>query len=126
MSHIKLGLWGESVAKDYLLQNDYRILDENFRTKVGEIDLVAYKDKYIIFIEVKTRSSTAFGFPSEAVGFKKQNRYLKIASNYLKYKNIKDCPFRFDVIEILRSNNSDYDINHIENAFQATSNKYYY
>ena len=103
---------GEALAFNYLKENDYKILNTNFSCKLGEIDIIAEKDKYIIFVEVKARSSKKFGMPCEAVTYQKQQHIKRTALYYLqKTKNLdKFC--RFDVIEIL-----DGKINHIENAF---------
>jgi putative endonuclease len=109
-----LGRAGENRAVNYLKENGYKIAEKNFKTRIGEIDVIAEKDGIIIFIEVKTRSSNAFGEPSEAVNYVKQSKYVKVASEYLIRKGLVDSPCRFDVIEII-----DGKINHIDNAFYA-------
>ncbi len=106
------GQRGEALAFNYLIENNYKILNTNFSCKLGEIDIIAQKDDYIIFVEVKARSSSAFGLPREAVTYQKQQHIKRTALFYLqKTKNLdKFC--RFDVIEILGDK-----ISHIENAF---------
>ena len=107
------GKYGENLACDYLIKNNYEIIDRNYNTiNAGEIDIIAKKDSYIIFIEVKYRKNTKNGYHREAVNTEKQNRIKKTAMYFIYEKNIEDNNFRFDVIEIL-----DNKIEHIENAF---------
>lgn len=113
-----IGDFGELAAREYLINNDYEIVKTNFRMKCGEIDIIAEKDGCTVFIEVKTRSSTAFGNPSEYVDAHKQARIRKTALCYIRSL---DADMRFDVIEVLYRNiNGEFvvtSINHIENAF---------
>ena len=107
-----LGRIGEKKAEKHLKSVGYKILDKNFTTNLGEIDLVAQDGEYIVFVEVKTRANTDFGNPSEAVNHKKRQKYKNLASLYLQKNGKTDCPCRFDVVEITGKN-----INHIINAF---------
>lgn len=107
-----MGRSGERFAEKYLKRKKYIILERNFTTKIGEVDLIARTKDIVVFVEVKTRGSNSFGQPGEAVDHNKQNKYRLVASQYCKYKGILNVPIRFDVIEIL-----DGEINHIENAF---------
>jgi len=109
------GRLGETIAADYLMKNGYRIIEKNYRTKLGEIDLIAEKDNILVFIEVKSRSNTNFGFPYEAVNRKKINRIIKASLVYLKQKGYENYQIRYDIIEIFLSR--DGKINHIKNAF---------
>ena len=86
-------------------------MKKNFRTPFGEADIVAEKDGYICFVEVKTRSGDSFGLPAEAVTRDKQNRYRKIAGYYMAGVG-EEVAVRFDVASIL-----DGEIEYIENAF---------
>ena len=101
MNKKTIGSLGEKIAAQYLLKSGYKILEKNFKCKIGEIDIIALFKKEIVFVEVKTRTSTFFGTGSEAVNFHKQQRILKIAQLYLasteKFRNFQP---RFDVIEI--------------------------
>lgn len=90
------------------------ILEKNYRTHVGEADIICFKDGYVVFVEVKTRVNDEFGAPSEAVDIKKQRKYIKVAEEYLIRTEKTDSMVRFDVIEI-----ESGKINHIENAFCA-------
>ena len=95
-----LGKVGEKKAVDFLKKNGYKILETNYKTHVGEIDIIAENQGYIVFIEVKTRSGDEFGQPSEAVTKKKQEKYFKVATEYLMRKDKIDSLCRFDVVEI--------------------------
>ncbi|MDQ3238914.1 MAG: YraN family protein [bacterium] len=82
-----IGKVGEDLAVTYLEENHYRIIDRNFNTKVGEIDIIAIKNDIIYCIEVKTRSSTMYGQPYEAINYKKLNRMKHTALIYAKQSN---------------------------------------
>ncbi|CAH2212969.1 YraN family protein [Tepidibacter aestuarii] len=114
MNNKEKGRLGEKIACNYLIKNNFHILEKNYRTKIGEIDLIAYKENKILFVEVKSRKSINYGYPSEAVNYKKQRKIISTAKQYIMYKNIKNMDIGFDVIEVYLSDN---DINHIENAF---------
>ncbi|NLI60172.1 MAG: YraN family protein [Clostridiales bacterium] len=126
MNRKKLGSWGEEQARKYLENQGFLILDNNYRCKLGEIDLIAMDGDSLVFIEVKTRRSTAYGFPMEAVGKRKQSKYIQMASIYIKEKAMAQVPFRFDVIEIMAKGQGQWDINHIPNAFQSIGGRYYF
>lgn len=114
-----IGSFGEKIAENYLKDSDYKILTKNFRCKCGEIDLIAFNKEYICFIEVKTRYGINFGIPAESVTLYKQRKIYKTAQVYILMKNIINCNFRFDVIEVLLNrDNNNFLINHIEDAFQ--------
>ncbi len=107
-----LGKLGEGKAEKYLKKKGYKILERNYKNKIGEVDLIAQDGEYLVFIEVKTRSSEKYGMPSEAVNREKQRKYGLLAKSYLSFNDKLDSPVRFDVIEI--ENN---EINHILDAF---------
>jgi putative endonuclease len=113
-----LGNIGESLSYKYLKEQGYTQIKHNVSKKIGEIDIVAQdKDKTLVFIEVKTRSSLQFGYPKEAVDYHKQQKIRLTASAYLKSKGLIDIvSVRFDVIEIF-GDNQDYQLNHIKDAF---------
>lgn len=125
MNKKKLGDFGETIAKQYLIGKGYNILTESFRCKSGEIDIIAQIEDYIVFIEVKTRTSFTYGMPAEAVNRKKQIRYGKIASMYILNNRLFDKSYRFDVIEIYMPSYNSYTINHIKNAFEFTNVGFY-
>lgn len=107
------GKKGETKAVLFLKKHGYKILETNFKNKIGEIDIIAEKDNIIVFVEVKNRSTYGFGRPIEAVDFRKQSKIKKVAEIYLMIKNKYYNDVRFDVIEIC-----DTSINHVKNAFQ--------
>ncbi len=118
MNTKQIGDFGENAAAEFLEDNDYEILERNFRMKFGEIDIIAEKDGCMVFVEVKTRRGNAFGEPSQYVDYRKQRHIRQTAS---AYANIETTEMRFDVIEVFYGeNNSGYyvkKIGHIENAF---------
>ncbi|HZJ83224.1 MAG TPA: YraN family protein [Clostridia bacterium] len=126
MNNKELGDWGEQQAKGYLKSQGFIILEKNYRSHIGEVDLIAKDGDFLVFVEVKTRTSKAYGFPMEAIGPKKQNKYFKMASIYAKHRGIHDVSFRFDIIEVMVKYNSKPDINHIPNAFQPHKGNYYW
>ena len=107
-----LGRAGEVMACKFLKKKGFSILKTNYKTHFGEIDIIAQDEDAIVFIEVKTRTDDDFGSPSEAVTRKKQEKYYKVASEYLQREKKLDSICRFDVIEI-----EDGQINHIIDAF---------
>lgn len=109
-----IGNFGEDVAVKYLEQNKYTILDRNFFTKFGEIDIICEKDDKIIFFEVKTRTSEKYGYPAEAVNYYKKMHLRKSAEFYLCHKKLYNIEIEFNVIEILISYGNIY-VNHIYN-----------
>lgn len=119
-----IGKFGEDVATKYLEAKGYKIKERNYRTFLGEIDIVCEYKGNIIFVEVKTRRSNKFGYPEEAVNFIKQQKIIKNALCYLSKYHLwkKNCCF--DVISISISNHKDIKrIKHISNAFCLDSNK---
>jgi len=115
-SHNDLGRKGELMAKLYLEQQGYEIMDENWCHGKAEIDLIAYKDKVIIFTEVKTRTGNGFGEPEDFVDDRKQRLLADAADEYIYLMNHQG-EVRFDIIAILFRNEENYKLNHIEDAF---------
>ncbi len=113
-----IGAAGEKIAKEYLISKGYLIEAMNFHSKYGEIDIIAKNDKYIVFVEVKTRKQLSIVSPAEAVTKNKRNKIIKTAFVYME-SNIINMQPRFDVIEIITKDNGAKikNINHIENAF---------
>ena len=119
-NNIKLGFYAEDIATRFLLTKNYEIMERNFRTKYGEIDIIAAANGYIIFVEVKCRKSFTKGRPCEAVTISKQRKIITNAHYYICSNQLSECDFRFDVIEVIGGSNNngiDFTINHIENAF---------
>ena len=113
--HIKkeLGNTGEEISVKYLEKQGYIILERNFYCKQGEIDIIAKDKNEIVFIEVKSRSNTEYGLPSEGVT-KQKIKHLYRTAKYFLYKNkMLNEIARFDAIEILIKNGK-FNINHIK------------
>ena len=115
----KLGNRGEKIAARFLRKQSYQIIEKNYHSRLGEIDIVAKEDESIVFVEVKTRCSTDFGLPEEALSYDKRRRLSKLALGYLAHRRIKDTNCRFDVVSILMDNNRANNIKLIKNAFPA-------
>ena len=113
---LALGRWGEEEAERFLRRAGYKILARNYRTPVGELDIVARHGKLLVFIEVKTRRSLAFGTPQEAVGPTKQRQIVRAAQWYLNSGNGKGLQPRFDVIAVRPGDNGAL-IEHLQDAF---------
>ena len=114
--HNKIGIKGEQIAADYLLNKGYIIVHRNWRSGKKEVDIIALKGDMLVIVEIKTRTNLDFGFPEEAVNRKKQ-QFLKTAayafmSQYPQYLNI-----RFDIISILLDGENINEIMHFEEAF---------
>ena len=94
------GGFGEEVAAKYLRSRNYSIIEKNFRTPFGEIDLIAERDGCVVFLEVKTRISDHFGPPLSAITWAKKKRIIRNCQYYLKLKKILWGPCRIDVMGI--------------------------
>jgi len=125
MSNKFLGEIGEKVAAEYLESQGYRIIENNYKCKLGEIDIIAVDKDTIVFIEVKTRSSDTYGQPGEAVNYHKQKKIVQTALSYISSKKLFNWMSRFDVVEVIIDNDRIVDINLIRDAFQYTG-KYGY
>lgn len=112
-----LGKLGENAAIDYLKKKNYRIMERSFRFLKGEIDIIAYDQKTLVFIEVKTRKSKNFGFPEESVTRSKQQQIRKIAQGFLSKNHLEDVECRFDVLSLFYNEKEGYKAHHIQNAF---------
>ncbi len=115
--HLVTGKSGEELAVALLKENGYKIIARNYKTKLGEIDIVAQDKDTLCFVEVKTRHSDRYGFPQEAVSGPKQRQISKVALAYLKENSLLDKRARFDVVSIIYSqDNPKLDL--IKNAFE--------
>lgn len=115
----KTGQRGEDLAADYLAGAGYRIVERNYRCFYGEIDIVAREGETLVFAEVKSRRSEAYGAPQLAVGREKQKKLSRIALHYLAQKHPSGTPARFDVVAVrLRPEGPQIEL--IRNAFELT------
>lgn len=110
------GAKAEEIAVNFLINKNYKILEKNYNTRYGEIDIICKKDNMIIFVEVKMRKSSVFGLPEETVLKPKIDRIRKTALIYLDKADEYYADIRFDVIAIL-GDDKDMRIEHIEEAF---------
>jgi putative endonuclease len=113
----KFGDSGENLAVWYLKQNGYKIIEQNYRNRLGEIDIIAREKKSIVFVEVKSRKSIRYGSPKWAVTPKKQRKISMVALYYLKSTQQIDAKARFDVVAIT-SNRDEPQIEIVKNAFE--------
>ena len=116
VKHQVFGQVGELHAERFLKKKKYTILSKNHKTPFGELDIIAKTKNTYVFVEVKTRSSKAFGLPQEAVSRKKQLNIINSAENYLDQNKLFDQDYRFDIIEVVGDGES-FEINHIIDAF---------
>jgi putative endonuclease len=114
----KKGDWGEKVAAAYLIEKGYTIIQKQWHSYRFEVDIIAKKDRTIVFVEVKTRFSKAFGEPWTAVNRSKQRKICQSADHYLRCFHVKEEP-RFDIISIIHCE-GDTEILHLEQAFYPT------
>jgi putative endonuclease len=110
-----LGDQGESIAINHLINKGYKILESNWRVGRLEVDIIAMDDDILVFIEVKTRNTSYFGFPENAVNNKKK-RFLTNAANAFINQGNLDNENRFDIVSIIIEN-EQFELEHIEDAF---------
>ncbi len=113
----QIGKEGEDLAQEFLIQENYKILERNYRNLLGEIDFIAEHKSVICFIEVKTRTDDQKGSPLEAVTPRKQKKISQVALSYLKETNRIDSQARFDVVSILKFSDEKPEIELVEDAF---------
>ncbi|NNV04017.1 YraN family protein [Brevibacillus sp. MCWH] len=119
MSHRRraLGQRGEQIAALFLQQKGYRVIERNVRTRQGEIDLIAWDGDILVFVEVRTRTSTAYGTAAESVTWRKQRKLRELALAYLQHYEKSVPRFRFDVVAICCRPDQSPEIEHITHAF---------
>lgn len=109
------GKKSEIIASQFLKQKGYKIVEVNHKNEIGEIDIIAQDKDYLVFVEVKARFSRAFGDPTEAVNYKKQQKIRNVAQLYLMKTRNMNANCRFDVISVLGIENPE--IRHFIDAF---------
>jgi putative endonuclease len=120
MDNLKTGKQGEDSAAAFLIAQGYRIIVRNYRTRLGEIDIIAWDRDTVCFLEVKTRSSRDFGAPAEAISRQKQRKISRAALMYLKEKKLLNTKARFDVVSVEGPGHAR-KIGVIKNAFELDS-----
>lgn len=115
MNHIALGIEGENIAVNHLVNAGYEIVERNYTWKKGELDIICKRDGKLVIVEVKTRNSTALGQPFMAVSLAKQRQIIHIANQYVREKSITE-EVRFDIFSIVL-NERNIKVDHIIDAF---------
>lgn len=116
MKNLELGKLGENIAKQYLQNKGYIIIEQNCRNKYGEIDLIVKHKNEIIFVEVKTRIGEQFGIPEDALNRNKRQRLIRNANAYMTRRGGVFPPYRIDAVCIVLDENKQLNrINHYEN-----------
>ena len=127
VSSYVLGRLGEDLAAEYLKHRGFFISARNYRSSIGEIDIVAENKYLVLFVEVKLRKENAGYSPKEAITYDKKRRLLHAAKNYIYRSHTRLQP-RFDVIEIVQKNEADLknaDVNWIQNAFGVSNDGFF-
>lgn len=114
----QVGDEGEELAAAYLESKGWIIIDRNYFFEKAEIDIVAYNHESIVFVEVKTRSSTFFGRPEEFVTNSKEQNMKKAAEAWVYERKMETALVRFDIIAIVQKGNHAPEITHFEDAFR--------
>lgn len=117
LRRIKVGQAGEEMAVRYLEEQGYEILERNYRCRLGEIDIIAQDGDCIVFVEVKARGTTNYGYPEAAVGFFKQRKIAMVALHYLQNRGPVNA--RFDVVAITKTT-AGVELQLIKNAFEMS------
>lgn len=117
MNKIEIGKIGEEATAYYLDKIGCTILEKNYRIQFGEIDIIFIESDELVFGEVKTRRNKNFGKPCESVNYRKRNKIITVAKNYIVSNDIRNMNIRFDVFEVFFE---EKKIHHIRNAYYAT------
>lgn len=120
--HLKLGREGEEAAWDLLRSRGFTLLERNFRSRLGEVDLICGHQGVIVFVEVKTRGQGSLGSGTDAVGGTKRARIVRAASEYLSALGLWDKPCRFDVVSVVERGGKLL-AEHFPDAFQAETGR---
>ena len=118
VSH-QFGQTSERLAEQFLVSKGYRIVERNLRTSLGELDLVAEDGNVLVFVEVKGRTTDAFGGARLAIDHRKQHKLIQLASQYLAQRHLSDKACRFDVVLVQGDSTPMGQIEHLENAFEV-------
>ncbi len=117
-SRSKTGIWGERIAAKHFKKSGYRIIEVNYRCKLGEIDIIATKEDFLVFVEVKTRNARSDTInPLISITRAKRQKLRKLGEFFMQESDIRNKQPRFDVIGITLRNKQAFNLEHIENAF---------
>ena len=115
---VSIGQCGEETAVKILKKNGYKIIERNYRTRQGEIDIIAQDGEYTCFVEVKFRKNDDFGDPGDFIDERKQQKIIKTAQYYAVKKGIYDTPMRFDAVLITAGTGKKINAEVIKDAFR--------
>jgi len=121
---ISLGQKGEKLAASLLKKEGYRILEYNYRGRLGEIDLIAEDGDCLVFVEVKTRCNIAFGHPLESIDRRKQRQLIKVAREYLAEKGEEERFCRFDAVSVLHCGGQQPRMELVQDAFELAGDAF--
>ena len=113
----ELGRRGENLAASHLIATGYEVVERNWRCRLGEIDIIATKDDELVFVEVKTRSSVAYGHPLEAITVRKLARLRQLARAWVEAHPGRHARIRIDAIAIIAPTHGLVEIEHLERVF---------
>lgn len=115
---VKLGKQGETAALEFLQTQGMTLVEQNYRIRAGEIDLIMRHKDFLVFVEVRTRNSTGHGSAIDSINYAKRRQIERVARHYLKERNISATVFcRFDVVGITPDPQGGLHVEYIENAF---------
>lgn len=114
--HNELGIKGENIATEYLEKKGFKILERNWRFRKAELDIIAFDNKTLVFVEVKTRSDDIFQRPEEAVTTSKRQHIIKAAIGYMDRIG-HEWSIRFDIISVILRGNNEPQIDYFKDAF---------
>lgn len=117
LTRLDSGRKGEDLAQAFLKKQGYRIIGRNYKTRLGELDIIGEDRGTVVFIEVRSASSKAFGSPEYSIDRKKKNQIAKIAVSYIKERGLENRDCRFDVVCVEGVNSPEPKLNLIKNAF---------
>ncbi|RIK08670.1 MAG: YraN family protein [Acidobacteria bacterium] len=117
MSHLATGRTGEDAAVQHYLNSGYEVLARNWRTRLGELDLIVCMGTLLVFCEVKSRKGFGYGTPAEALTAAKRHRIRRLAENWMAIDRRRWDEVRFDVVEVLISGGDRTEVRRIEAAF---------
>ncbi len=116
-SNVEIGKEGQRIAEQYLREKGIEIVATNVYARHGEIDIIAKDGAYTVFVEVKLRKALSYGYPSEAVDYRKRKRMISAANEYIYKNRLHNANMRFDVVGILARAGKEPEITHIVDAF---------
>lgn len=113
-----IGQTGESIAAQYLVTKGWELIARNWSTQLGELDIVAYDGLQLIIVEVRTTTSSQYGYGFESIQHRKQQQVRKLALQFISQQRWEHVPIRFDVISVLLTKDKEFvDLKHLEGAF---------